>query len=346
MIHIRNITEQDYDFVLQTNLDNVEVLSPMSRERMLYLKPLCELFLIAEVEGRPAAFLMALREGTTEYDSENYRWFAQHYEKFLYVDRIVIGEPYRHLGIGRKLYETVFDHARKIGAPVVTCEVDTIPYNAVSLSFHKEMGFHEVGTQHVELNDVTVSLQERPIVLNPVLETERLTLRPWHEEDAEVLYKYASDPEVGPCAGWPPHQSVEESREIIKGIFSGEGMWAVEWKVSHEPIGCVGYLLAACSNLPIAEDQCEVGYWIARPYWGQGICTEAMRAVVDYCFKEKGFSALWGGYFPTNPASGRVMEKCGFTDTGRETLCPDLEVGGDQPVKIMFFPSFCKIPNS
>ena len=167
------------------------------------------------------------------------------------------------------------------------------------------------------------------------LETPRLILRPWRVEDAEALYKYASDPEVGPRAGWPPHKSVEESREIIQGIFSGEGMWAIELKETHEPIGCAGYLPASCSNLAIAEDECEVGYWVARPYWGQGICTEAMLAIIGYCFNDKGFTTLWGDYFPTNPASGRVMTRCGFADTGRETTCPNLEVGGDQPVRIM-----------
>lgn len=162
-IIIRPICEKDCDFVVETNRDNVEVLSPMDEERMRMLKPMCELFLVAEVEGKPAAFLMALREGAKDYDSENYRWFAQRYEKFLYVDRVVIAEPYRHRGIGRRLYEAVFAHARKTGAPYVTCEVDTEPYNAVSLNFHRVMGFHEVGTQHVELNDVTVSLQEAPV---------------------------------------------------------------------------------------------------------------------------------------------------------------------------------------
>ena len=54
-------------------------------------------------------------------------------------------------------------------------------------------------------------------------ETDRILLRPWRESDAEALFKYASDPEVGPRAGWPPHKSVEESLEIIRTIFSGEG---------------------------------------------------------------------------------------------------------------------------
>ena len=167
------------------------------------------------------------------------------------------------------------------------------------------------------------------------METNRILLRPWRESDAEALFKYASDPEVGPRAGWPPHKNVEESLGIIRTVFGTETMWAVELKETSEAIGCVGYLPASASNLKIENDQCEVGYWIAKPYWGKGICTEAMRLVVDYCFRVKGFTVLWGDYFPENPASGRVMEKCGFVDTGEETVCPNLSVGADRPVRVM-----------
>ena len=167
------------------------------------------------------------------------------------------------------------------------------------------------------------------------METNRLLLRRWRESDAEALYRYASDPEVGPRAGWPPHKSVEESHEIIRTVFNTETMWAMVWKETDEAIGCVGYLPASASNLKIADDECEVGYWIARPYWGRGICTEALRRVIGYCFKEKGFTTLWGSYFPDNPASGRVMEKCGFVATGEKVLCPNLAVGADRPVSVM-----------
>ena len=167
------------------------------------------------------------------------------------------------------------------------------------------------------------------------METDRIILRPWRESDAESLFKYASDPEVGPRAGWPAHKSVEESRGIIRTVFGGEGMWAIVLKATGEPVGCAGYLPSSLSNLQIPEDQCEVGYWIARPFWNKGLCTEALRLVVDYCFKVKRFSILWGDYFPENPASGRVMEKCGFVDTGRQVLCPNLTVGADRPVRVM-----------
>lgn len=108
-----------------------------------------------------------------------------------------------------------------------------------------------------------------------IMETKRLILRPWRESDAEVLFKYASDPDVGPRAGWPPHKSVEESLKIIRTVFSGEGMWAVELKETSEVIGSIGYLLFNESNLSIGVTDAEIGYWIAKPYWNQGICTEA-----------------------------------------------------------------------
>jgi len=167
------------------------------------------------------------------------------------------------------------------------------------------------------------------------METDRILLRPWRESDAEALFKYASDPDVGPRAGWPPHKSVEESLQIIKSVFNTPTMWAVELKETAEAIGCVGYLPASVSNLQIPDDQCEVGYWIGKPYWGRGICTEALRLVIDYCFNVNHYTVLWGDFFPSNPASGRVMTKCGFVDTGREVVCPNLEIGSDQPVRVL-----------
>ena len=75
------------------------------------------------------------------------------------------------------------------------------------------------------------------------METERILLPPWQESDAETLFKYASDPDVGPRAGWPPHQSVEESWEIIRTIFNKDRTWAIELKETCEVIGCIGYFI-------------------------------------------------------------------------------------------------------
>ena len=165
-------------------------------------------------------------------------------------------------------------------------------------------------------------------------QTNRLLFRRWEEADANTLYKYASDPEVGPRAGWEPHKSVEESLEAIRNIFGGETMWAIVLKETNEPIGCIGYLLKGTTNVEVGESDAEVGYWIARPYWNQGICTEALKWMIDYCFNVKKIAALWSDFFIDNPASGRVMEKCGFTDTGIETSCPNLYGGADRLVRV------------
>ena len=155
---IRDVKADDYDFILNVNETNVEVLSPMPMERMLWLKEMSEMFIVAEVDGKPAAFLIAIREGKP-YDSENYVWFQKKYPEFLYIDRIVIDEPYRADGLGRKLYDAVKDHARATGVRVVTCEVDTIPYNETSLKFHEAMGFKEVGEQVIRGGAIKVSLK-------------------------------------------------------------------------------------------------------------------------------------------------------------------------------------------
>ena len=167
------------------------------------------------------------------------------------------------------------------------------------------------------------------------MKTNRITLRPWQESDAEALFKYASDPEVGPRAGWPVHKSLEESLDVIRNIFTNDHTWAIELNETGEAIGCIGYYPSGESNIGIGEDDAEIGYWVAKPYWNKGICTEALRLMIDYCFIVKGFHTLWCDYFVDNPASGRVMEKCGFQDTGKINWCSQLYRGDERPVKVM-----------
>jgi RimJ/RimL family protein N-acetyltransferase len=170
---------------------------------------------------------------------------------------------------------------------------------------------------------------------NNVLETTRLRLRPWKESDAAALFKYASDPDIGARAGWPVHTSINDSVQVIKDYFSNNHSWAIELKETGEAIGYIGYYPFEESNIAIGEDDAEVGYWIGKPYWNQGLCTEALRAMVDLCFNKKGFITLWGDYFEDNPASGRVMSKCGFRDTGELRWLNHVSQGIDRPVKIM-----------
>ena len=145
-----------------------------------------------------------------------------------------------------------------------------------------------------------------------VMETPRLLLRPWREEDAEMLYESAKDPAVGPAAGWPPHTSVENSREIIRTVLSEPVTWAVVLKETVLPVGSLGLMIGAGSHLKLPENEAEIGYWIGRPCWGQGLIPEAVRCVQRYAFDALGIERLWCGYFDGNEKSKRVQEKCGF----------------------------------
>lgn len=162
-VTIRNVEEKDMGFVLELNRVNVEVLSPMDEAKFRYFVKVSDMFQVAEADGEPVAFLIALREGLPDYTSENYIWFSKQYNKFLYVDRIVIDEKARGLGVGRKIYDGVFERAAQAGIDRVTAEVDVIPYNGPSLKFHEIMGFKEVGQQVIRGGEIKVSLQVREI---------------------------------------------------------------------------------------------------------------------------------------------------------------------------------------
>ena len=95
----------------------------MSKEGFCNFKNRAQLFLTVEVDGAPAAFLIALRECVETYKSENYLWFSKNYEKFLYIDRVVIVESFRGCGIGKKLYSRVFEEAKKTGVPFVAVKI-------------------------------------------------------------------------------------------------------------------------------------------------------------------------------------------------------------------------------
>ena len=109
------------------------------------------------------------------------------------------------------------------------------------------------------------------------LQTKRLLLRAWKESDAEALYKYARNPNVGPIAGWTPHTSVENSREIIKAVLSAPETYAVVLKETGEFIGDCGITIQDIDG----EMLPEIGYHIHKKYWRKGFAKEAARAVRD-----------------------------------------------------------------
>ena len=142
-----------------------------------------------------------------------------------------------------------------------------------------------------------------------ILQTKRVVLRPWREDDAEDLYKYAGDSAVGLPAGWPAHRSVEESLGIIRTVFNNPQTFAVCLRENGKPVGSVGLHR---NDLAEKDDEYELGYWIGREYWGQGIIPEAAEELVRYAFETLGANRLWCGHYEGNLRSRRVMEKLGF----------------------------------
>ena len=145
-----------------------------------------------------------------------------------------------------------------------------------------------------------------------MLKTERLLLRRWEDSDAENLYEYAKDPDVGPIAGWPPHQSVDESRNVIRNVFQGKEAYAICLKTDEQAIGAIELKLNGHTDMTDRDDECELGYWLGKPFWGQGIMPEAVKEILRHAFEEIGMTKVWVGYYEGNSKSRRVQEKCGF----------------------------------
>lgn len=146
------------------------------------------------------------------------------------------------------------------------------------------------------------------------LETARLILRRWTDADADALFKYAQNPDVANPAGWPPHSSVDVSRQIIKEVFSAPLTYAVVLKETGEPVGCCGIVPPGSRpNVKTGGQDAEIGYWIGKAYWGNGLIPEAVNAICKYCFKILDKQNLWISFYEFNANSRRVAKKCGFT---------------------------------
>ncbi len=145
-----------------------------------------------------------------------------------------------------------------------------------------------------------------------VLVTRRLILRGWEDSDARSLYEYARDPAVGPIAGWPPHRSVEESLSVIRNVLNGREAYAVCLKTDLKAIGAIELKMRGHTDLTERDDECEMGYWLGKPFWGRGIMPEAASEMLRRAFEDLGMTKVWAGYYEGNARSGRVQEKCGF----------------------------------
>lgn len=148
-----------------TALNNLHspAVNEKTEEEMAELFGFSNIALVATNRDREiTAFLISLGMGTA-YQSENYRWFEDRGVRHQYIDRIVVGAQAKGTGIGRALYESVFEHARQTGANEVTAEVNLRPYNPSSIGFHEALGFQRLAEQEIKEGTMRVALLARSV---------------------------------------------------------------------------------------------------------------------------------------------------------------------------------------
>ena len=157
-LEIRPATVRDLPEVLRLNQSALPHVSSLTPDSLRALFDAAAWFGIATIKGDCAGFLIMLRLGSN-YQSENYLWFAQRYPSFLYIDRICVSPEFQRCGVASRLYADAEKVAREGHIPLLTCEVNLEPENPPSLAFHDRQDFQEVGTQRTETGTKLVSLR-------------------------------------------------------------------------------------------------------------------------------------------------------------------------------------------
>lgn len=148
-----------------------------------------------------------------------------------------------------------------------------------------------------------------------VLETQRLILREFKENDLTDFYEYASVDGVGEMAGWSHHENIETTKEILNSFIKDNKVFAIVYKENNKVIGSLGV------EKYFMEDKLdefknlygrEIGYVLSKDYWGKGLMPEAVKCVINYLFDECNLDFIICGYYLFNNQSKRVQEKCGF----------------------------------
>lgn len=157
-LEIVDIAPQHHAAILEINRDNVVMLSHLDPKGLEELLAMACVKKAALLDGKPAAFLIALREGQP-YQSVNYLWFCGRLERFMYIDRIAVAEKCRGRAVATRLYEEAFACARAQKVDTLAAEINLWPENRPSLAFHRKMGFAEIGRQTIDGGKKTVSMQ-------------------------------------------------------------------------------------------------------------------------------------------------------------------------------------------
>jgi hypothetical protein len=156
---IRDFRATDLDAVLELNESVVPAVNSLSADKMRWFAGIAPYYRVAADDEGVGAFLIGLGAGVP-YESLNYQWFSSRYESFGYVDRVAVAKRARRCGLASALYED-FSATLTGRVPVLLCEVNIRPPNEMSMRFHKQLGFVQVGAQETEAGGKEVALLEK-----------------------------------------------------------------------------------------------------------------------------------------------------------------------------------------
>ncbi|XMB87251.1 GNAT family N-acetyltransferase [Mycoplasmatota bacterium WC44] len=202
-------------------------------------------------------------------------------------------------------------------------EINHFDFNNQSKSVIKKLGFTYEGTKRQDceykgklVDSIGYSLLKSEYdKYNDdirVLETKRLIIRKFKNDDLDDMFEYANDPNVGPSAGWPPHKNKSETKVILNRFVGSNEHRAIVLKDTGKMIGGISLMKTEGSSI----NKREIGYVLNRDYWGQGLMPEACSELIKYGFEEKKLDKIEIFHYPFNKQSKRVIEKMGFLYEG------------------------------
>lgn len=227
------------------------------------------------------------------------------------IKRIYVKGEYRKKGYGRLMVSLLEKLARTENFHFTLLETGDKLNEAHQL--YKDMEYRII-PNYAEYKCAKDSICMKKNIVPKEIVTERLILRHIKNSDAEDIYEYSKNPDVGPNAGWEPHKSIEETKELMKTIFLGQNsIFGIINKENNKLIGTVGLI-----NDPKRENPraLMLGYAMSKDYWGKGIMSEASKAVIDYGFDQLNIAMVTCCCYTFNKRSRRVIEKCGFKYEG------------------------------
>ncbi len=179
------------------------------------------------------------------------------------------------------------------------------------------------------------------------IKTERLILRNYKMSDIEDYWEYVSQPNVGPRCGWPVYTDKQEAVKRLQLETTKPLQFCIEYQ--KKVIGSIEVFNVEEKD---GKKICELGILLNENFWGKGIMTEAMKAIVKLCFDHLGIDVVTAGFFEPNIGSWRVQEKCGFKQykttpnftkwylTGEDCACIGTKIEKEDYLKIGFYKDF------